>query len=176
MTLYSVDFKHRLVGLDVVKDIKGYKIEADNKTQAKKQIKEMFDVQGKIIIEKAVPLEILKELPTRKEAGVFKHGSYSYLRKDGIVYVESSALNSFTVSIEDVQRQKDFEDSWKHKFVMVNNNGWIEFFTQAPPCTLHGLPEHKSCKDCPDGCTKLGIPLYGKGINGDGTSHKKAVV
>jgi len=176
LTLYSVDFKHLSAGLGVVKDVKAFKVEANTEAQAKTQIKEWFDVQGKIFIAKAVPLEIVNELPTREEAGVFEHGHYSYLRKDGIVYVESSSLNSMTVSMEDVQSRKDYEDSWKHKFVMVKNKDWIEFFTQAPPCTLFGLPEYKYCEDCPDGCTKMGIPLYGKEINGDGTSHKKAVV
>ena len=176
MTLYSVDFKHMSAGLNEVKDVKGFKIEANSEAQAKKQIREWFDVQGEILIAKAVPLGIVNELPTREEAGVFEHGTYSYLRKDGVVYRASSSLNSMTVSVEDVQRRKDYADSWKHRFVMVNNNGWIEFFTQAPPCTLFGLIEHEYCEDCPDGCTRLGIPLWSRGINGNGTPHKKGVV
>ncbi|MHA1285785.1 MAG: hypothetical protein ACTSPB_00150 [Candidatus Thorarchaeota archaeon] len=176
MTLYTVDFKCLSACLGEVKDIKGFKVEANTEVQAKNQIKEWFDVQGKIFIAKAVPLEIMNELPTREEAGVFEHMTYSFLRKDGVVYRASSSLNAMTVSMEAVQSRKDYGDSWNHKFVMVKNNDWIEFFTQAPPCTLFGLPEYKYCDECPDGCTKMGIPLYGKEINGDGTPHKKAVV
>ena len=54
MTLYTVDFKCLSACLGVVKDVKGFKVEANTEAQAKKQIEEWFDVQGEISIKAVV--------------------------------------------------------------------------------------------------------------------------
>ena len=118
------------------------------------------------------------QIKLKNNSDIFKVGYRDYIRQDGIVYRnDSSSFTSSKQWLKGINWDKKLKDSWKHHYIIrINDRGWYMFYVQAEPCTLHELPEYKSCSNCPDDCTEMGLPRYSDNTNGDGTPHIEEVI